>query len=97
MVQQRGDGLPPPLLAQLAVQPLGTPPPPYRERADLVEEQRAEPDLPPVPPLVAEPPIMALRQEEPIEQVNKFLYLKLVAFYTYSVLHFFSALCCVSS
>ena len=69
-------------------QPMGTPPPPYREQADREEEQQPEVDLLQVPPPAAEPLSMAPRQEEPIEQVNKFLYLKLVALHPYSVLHF---------
>ena len=69
-------------------QPLGTPPPPYRERVDPVEERQPEVDQQVVPPLVVGTPIVALQQEEPVEQVNKFLFLKLVAFHPYSVLHF---------
>ena len=69
-------------------QPMGTPPPPYCEQADCEEEQQPEVDLLQVPPPAADPPVVAHRREDPVEQVNKFLYLKLVAFYTYSVLHF---------
>ena len=78
--------MPPPLLAQPVVpQPLGTPPPPYRAQ---VEGPQLEAGLQLVPLLVADPLVPALQQEELAEQVINFLYLKLVAFYPYSVLHF---------
>ena len=80
MVQQQKVALPPPLLPPPAVplplgdgRPMGTPPPPYRAQVD---------------PDVDEPLVPGPQLEEPAVQVNKFLYLKLVAFYTYSVLHF---------
>ena len=83
------------MLAQPAVpqplgvgQPLGTPPPPYHAQAGPLEEPQPEMALPPAVPLMADPLLVVLRQEEPAEQVNKFLYLSLVVFHPYSVLHF---------